>query len=94
MDEVEKRLGVDVVVVDHHANAVRAQRFYNPVARGAAEDDYPSTTWVLRELMPRDTAIVVVSDHGTKAMKGAFVINQWLEEKGYLKLKEKPKRQG
>ena len=48
----------------------------------------------VRELMPRDTAIVVVSDHGTKAMKGAFVINQWLEEKGYLKLKEKPKRQG
>ncbi|RLF20109.1 MAG: hypothetical protein DRJ68_05305 [Thermoprotei archaeon] len=69
VDEVERRLGVDVVVVDHHANAVRAQRFYNPVARGAAEDDYPSTTWVLRELLKLDddldlVALGVVGDLG------------------------------
>lgn len=45
-------------------------------------------------IIPRDTVIVVASDHGVKPMKGAFVINQWLEEQGYLKLKEKPKKPG
>jgi len=45
-----------------------------------------------RKLIPKDAMIMVVSDHGAKSMKGAFVINQWLEENGYLKLKEKPRR--
>ncbi len=44
--------------------------------------------------IPRDTIVVLASDHGVKAMKGAFVVNQWLEEMGYLKLKEKPKKPG
>ncbi len=48
----------------------------------------------LRKTLPKDTVIVIVSDHGAKAMKGAFVINQWLEEQGYLKFKEKPRKQG
>lgn len=38
----------------------------------------------------RDTSIIVVSDHGAKRMKGAFCVNQWLIEKGYLKLKKTP----
>jgi len=42
--------------------------------------------------VPRDTIIFIVSDHGAKAMKGAFAVNQWLEEKGYLKLKRKPEK--
>ncbi len=46
------------------------------------------------EKIPKDTVIFIVSDHGAKAMKGAFVINQWLEEKGYLKLKRKPEKPG
>ena len=41
-----------------------------------------------------DSIIVVVSDHGTKPMHGAFAINQWLEEQGYLKLKERPRSPG
>ncbi len=48
---------------------------------------------VMKEL-PKDTIIVVASDHGAKAMKGAFVVNQWLIEEGYLKLKEEPKKAG
>lgn len=48
----------------------------------------------LLETLPRDTRILIVSDHGAKAMKGAFAINQWLEEQGYLKLKRKPERPG
>ncbi|NPA05455.1 MAG: nucleotide pyrophosphatase [Crenarchaeota archaeon] len=42
----------------------------------------------------RDTVIVIASDHGVKPMHGAFAINQWLEEEGLLRLKEKPKKPG
>lgn len=48
----------------------------------------------LLEILPKDTIVIVVSDHGVKAMKGAFAINQWLEEKGFLKLKRKPEKPG
>ncbi|MET1159357.1 MAG: alkaline phosphatase family protein [Thermoprotei archaeon] len=48
----------------------------------------------LLEKIPRDAVLVIVSDHGAKAMKGAFVINQWLAETGYLKLREKPEKPG
>lgn len=40
------------------------------------------------ELLDDDTVILVASDHGSKPMKGAFCINQWLIEQGYLKLKK------
>lgn len=42
----------------------------------------------LLKLIDEDTYVLVVSDHGAKPMKGAFAINEWLMEKGYLKLKE------
>ena len=48
----------------------------------------------LLEIIPRDAAVIVTSDHGAKAMKGAFCINQWLAEQGYLKLEEEPSRPG
>ena len=34
-----------------------------------------------------ETAIVIVSDHGIKAMKGCFAINQWLIQEDFLKIK-------
>lgn len=46
----------------------------------------------LLEIIPKDTMIIVVSDHGAKRMKGAFVINQWFAEQGYLKFEEEPKK--
>ncbi len=48
----------------------------------------------LLENIPKDTLVFIVSDHGVKAMKGAFTMNQWLIEKGYLKLKRKPEKPG
>ncbi len=48
----------------------------------------------LLEKIPRDTLVFIVSDHGAKAMKGAFVINQWLIDNGYLKLKHQPEKPG
>lgn len=38
----------------------------------------------------KNTAVLVVSDHGAKSMKGAFCINEWLIEQGDLVVKEKP----
>lgn len=38
----------------------------------------------------KNTAVLVVSDHGVKSMKGAFCINEWLIEQGDLVVKEKP----
>jgi predicted AlkP superfamily phosphohydrolase/phosphomutase len=32
----------------------------------------------------------IVSDHGSKAMKGGFCVNQWLEQEGYLAFKKRP----
>ncbi|MBN2406709.1 MAG: alkaline phosphatase family protein [Elusimicrobia bacterium] len=39
-----------------------------------------------------ETLVIVASDHGAKAMKGAFCVNQWLEETGYLKFRRRPAR--
>jgi len=44
----------------------------------------------LLKLVGEDTIVITVSDHGAKRMKGAFCINQWLIEEGYLKLKKMP----
>ncbi|WP_322923418.1 alkaline phosphatase family protein [Paenibacillus campi] len=46
----------------------------------------------LLELITDDTAVMVVSDHGAKGMKGAFCINQWLCNQGYLVLNEQPQQ--
>lgn len=41
-----------------------------------------------------ETAVMIVSDHGVKAMKGAFAINQWLSEEGLLKINDREIREG
>ncbi len=41
-----------------------------------------------------DTSVMVVSDHGAKAMEGGVCINEWLQREGYLTLKEQPKERG
>ena len=44
---------------------------------------------LLREI-PADANILVVSDHGAKAMVGGICINEWLIQQGYLVLKRYP----
>lgn len=46
----------------------------------------------LLQVIPKDTAVFVVSDHGAKKMDGAFCINEWLIQEGYLVLKSYPKK--
>ncbi|MCD4653976.1 alkaline phosphatase family protein, partial [bacterium] len=41
-------------------------------------------------VLPDNTAVLVVSDHGAQPMKGGFRINQWLIQNGYLTLKQMP----
>jgi len=44
----------------------------------------------LLETVGADTSVLVISDHGSKAMTGALCINQWLEQEGFLKFKSHP----
>jgi predicted AlkP superfamily phosphohydrolase/phosphomutase len=39
------------------------------------------------KLLPPDTTLLLVSDHGTQALKGRFNTNEWLLANGYLALK-------
>ncbi|MGC8667974.1 MAG: alkaline phosphatase family protein [Chthonomonadales bacterium] len=43
------------------------------------------------DLLPDDTLVLVVSDHGAKRMIGGICINEWLMQEGYLVLREQPK---
>jgi predicted AlkP superfamily phosphohydrolase/phosphomutase len=38
------------------------------------------------DLLPPDTVVMVVSDHGAKCMDGGIAINEWLRREGYLVL--------
>jgi predicted AlkP superfamily phosphohydrolase/phosphomutase len=44
----------------------------------------------LLELIDEETAVLVVSDHGAKALQGGFCINEWLVRQELLALKEYP----
>ncbi len=44
------------------------------------------------KMVPEDTIVLVVSDHGAKGMRGAFCVNEWLIQQGYLVLKEPPEK--
>ncbi len=41
-------------------------------------------------LAGEETGVLVVSDHGARALQGGFAINQWLVDRGYLVLRETP----
>ena len=44
----------------------------------------------LIENAPKGTLIMIVSDHGARAMVGGFSVNQWLIKEGFLSLKKMP----
>ena len=61
----------------------------------AIRDYYIDVDQRVGELLSRidpETTVMIVSDHGAKAMVGGVCVNEWLMQKGYLKLKEKPAR--
>ena len=44
----------------------------------------------LLELVPEETIMLVVSDHGAQAMLGGICVNEWLVDTGYLALDTRP----
>ena len=44
----------------------------------------------LLSLCPRDTLVLVVSDHGAKKMDGGICFNEWLIREGHLRLTDAP----
>jgi len=64
----------------------------NPFERSIL-DYYKYVDGELAELLalcPRDTLVLVVSDHGAKKMDGGICFNEWLIRQGYLTLAETP----
>lgn len=47
----------------------------------------------LLELVPDDTRVLVVSDHGGQPMAGCVCVNEWLIKQGYLTLNKYPEKQ-
>jgi predicted AlkP superfamily phosphohydrolase/phosphomutase len=45
----------------------------------------------LLEQLDDDTVLMVVSDHGAKAMQGGICINEWMRREGYLVLLDEPR---
>lgn len=45
-------------------------------------------------MLDDDTVVLVVSDHGAKAMEGGIAVNEWLRREGLLVLKEEPSYEG
>lgn len=43
------------------------------------------------EMLDGETTVIVMSDHGAKAMLGGVCVNEWLVREGYLSLKEPPR---
>jgi predicted AlkP superfamily phosphohydrolase/phosphomutase len=48
----------------------------------------------LLNMLEDDTVVLVVSDHGAKAMEGGFAVNEWFRREGLLVLKEEPRYEG
>lgn len=47
----------------------------------------------LLSLVPEDTVVMVISDHGARKMEGGICFNEWLIREGYLALKSYPQTQ-
>jgi predicted AlkP superfamily phosphohydrolase/phosphomutase len=63
----------------------------SPVARGAIEWIYRESDRVLGEVMRRlgpDDRLIVLSDHGFTSFRRAVHLNRWLQERGWLVLRE------
>jgi predicted AlkP superfamily phosphohydrolase/phosphomutase len=46
----------------------------------------------LLEMVDRETAVLIVSDHGARGMIGGVCLNEWLIREGYLALNRRPEK--
>jgi len=81
----------------HHMDPSHPSYVEGHALERAARDYY---RWIdervgrLIALADDETAVVIVSDHGARSMRGAFLINEWLRQNGWLRLLEEPARPG
>lgn len=73
----------------------RKHRQYQPGTKhaGVMRDYYKFLDAQLGKLlavMPEETTVLVVSDHGAQRLDGGFRINEWLRREGYLHLLREP----
>ncbi len=85
LEILEQTTGTPVLLIDHHINVLPAKPlYYNPVAAGHPQIMYPSTTWVIRELLrlPLELKILlgIAGDRGVKARETPI----WSRLKEYL----------
>ncbi len=88
-------MGIDRIHHGYWRYFDKAHRLYepdNPFA-GAMLDYYRAVDAEVGKtlaMLPADTSVMVVSDHGAKAMQGAICVNEWLIKEGYLTLRQQP----
>jgi len=70
---------------ESHKRYTKHERYSDAILRY-----YIKLDEILGDIIKTDpkTDILIVSDHGAKKMDGAFAVNDWLIEKGYLKLRK------
>ena len=90
LEQLEYEMTAPVMVVDHHLNQLPEKPlYYNPVARGVPGELYPSTTWVLRELLRLEVNLRILlgiaGDRGVKAEDTPLwdTIKYVLEDRGW-----------
>ena len=92
-DEVSKLMSYGsyrrVFVIDHHASSLKGKHVCNPIPLGFSEVDYPSTTWVIKELiLPPDAG----NELSVKLMVAAGVLGDLglryvsFPQKGFIEL--------
>ncbi len=88
LEQLEYEAAAPVMVLDHHVNQLPEKPLYhNPVARGLPGELYPSTTWVLQELLRIDVNLRILlgiaGDRGVKASETPIwdTIEQVLKER-------------
>ena len=61
----------------------------------AIRNSYQRMDTILKDIidvLPENTTLIIMSDHGFGPINGFFRLNQWLLSKGYLKLNEESKK--
>ena len=73
---------------EHHPQYVPGNPYANAIRDYYIHIDRQIGEWL--GLLDDDTVVLVVSDHGAKAMMGGICFNEWLKREGYLVLEYQP----
>jgi len=77
----------------HYMDPTHPRHEYGSPYAHAIKDYYRQIDRNISELLtlvPDDTIVLVVSDHGARPMLGGVCINEWLRQEGYLTLRSEP----